>query len=493
MFSTYSGPARGRAPPSQSQDLTLGRIPLPNAAPAAPDWDVLCYDTETSGKDTKHGQVLQFSGIRADANLDPCQTYDHRSLRLPYVVPEVGAVRVTGYDLWERRRDRLVDEFDFARLVWDIMTPKQGRGRVFLTFNGVRYDDNILRTLFWRNLLDPYVTTDKACTRIDLYNLVRLACAMVGPRPIVVPTNPDTGRESWKLEHLAKANGIQINAHDGLADGFATIDIAHAIMRRAPLAWNAAFAGGNPTQAARTLMEAYEREEPVWLFTHFGSAELVPCLLLGAKGNGWLAADLRRSPDDVDPEAPMRALTYGRTAPLRVIRSTETPFLFPTERLDVFRVRPDVAEARANSILWSCTGDVRKDLLARYHEDAMSVPEDASSEERIYSGFAPWADKKRAREFHKADWDARSAVDFEDPRLADFAARIVLRQVRGMSAERASVLRARCAEALGRPYAPAESRFATLAREWPEADDEWRGWAAQAFDQVPASPAPAFA
>ncbi|MER8565949.1 hypothetical protein NKH85_19665 [Mesorhizobium sp. M0924] len=64
----------------------------------------------------------------------------------------------------------------------------------------------------------------------------------------------EKGRTSFKLDRLAPANGFEhSNAHDALADVYATIHIARLIKDRAPVVWESAMAYRSKATAPNTL------------------------------------------------------------------------------------------------------------------------------------------------------------------------------------------------------------------------------------------------
>jgi exodeoxyribonuclease-1 len=101
-------------------------------------------------------------------------------------------------------------------------------------YNTIRFDDEVTRHLFWRNLLDPYGREwQNECGRWDILDLVRAAHAL-RPEGIEWPRHED-GRVSFKLEHLTAANGLSHDAaHDALSDVRATIALAKLIRERQP-------------------------------------------------------------------------------------------------------------------------------------------------------------------------------------------------------------------------------------------------------------------
>ena len=74
-------------------------------------------------------------------------------------------------------------------------------GTVGVGYNSIRFDDEVTRFLFWRNLIDPYAREwQNQCGRWDLLDVLRCAWAL-RPEGIEWPRHED-GRPSFKLEHL---------------------------------------------------------------------------------------------------------------------------------------------------------------------------------------------------------------------------------------------------------------------------------------------------
>jgi len=56
------------------------------------------YDIETSDRDPFFGQIYQLAAVLTDADLNPIDSLDLRSKRLPHVLPSPGALLVNGLD-----------------------------------------------------------------------------------------------------------------------------------------------------------------------------------------------------------------------------------------------------------------------------------------------------------------------------------------------------------------------------------------------------------
>ncbi|BBU82882.1 hypothetical protein EIMP300_42820 [Escherichia coli] len=145
-------------------------------------------------------------------------------------LPQPGAVLITGITPQEARA-KGENEAAFAARIHSLFTvPKT----CILGYNNVRFDDEVTRNVFYRNFYDPYAWSwQHDNSRWDLLDVMR-ACYALRPEGINWPENDD-GLPSFRLEHLTKANGIEhSNAHDAMADVYATIAMAKLVKTRQP-------------------------------------------------------------------------------------------------------------------------------------------------------------------------------------------------------------------------------------------------------------------
>ena len=122
-------------------------------------------------------------------------------------------------------------EAAFAQILREeICTP----GTIMVGFNNVRFDDEFVRHLLWRNFCDPYEWTWKdGRSRWDLLDVVRMTRAL-RPEGIEWPVD-EKGEPTNRLELITRANGIMHEqAHDALSDVRALIDVAALIKKRQP-------------------------------------------------------------------------------------------------------------------------------------------------------------------------------------------------------------------------------------------------------------------
>jgi exodeoxyribonuclease I len=192
------------------------------------------HDYETFGIRPRRDRPAQFAGIRTDADLneigDAVMLYCQPA---PDTLPDPESCLLTGI-LPQTCSERGVPEFAFAaRIEAELATP----GTIGVGYNSIRFDDEVTRHLFWRNLIDPYAREwQNDCGRWDLLDVVRSAYAL-RPEGLSWPKHED-GRPSFKLEHLTAANGLAHEAaHDALSDVRATIALARLIKQQQPRLW----------------------------------------------------------------------------------------------------------------------------------------------------------------------------------------------------------------------------------------------------------------
>jgi exodeoxyribonuclease-1 len=199
----------------------------------------LWHDYETFGVKTRSDRPAQFAAIRTDAELNeigddimlycqPANDYlpDPQSCLITGITPQVCL-------------QRGLPEYQFAAAIEAAFS---AGGTIGVGYNTIRFDDEITRFLFWRNLIDPYAREwQNQCGRWDLMDVVRMTYAL-RPEGIIWPLNDD-GKPSFRLELLTKANGIaHAAAHDALSDVRATIALARLIRTQQPKLFDFCFA-----------------------------------------------------------------------------------------------------------------------------------------------------------------------------------------------------------------------------------------------------------
>ena len=189
------------------------------------------YDLETSGLSAREDRIMQFAGQRTDMELNPIgEPYNLLVALSDDTLPSPDALMVTGITP-QKTVDEGYSEAQFARILSDeIFTP----GTIAVGFNNVRFDDEFVRHLLWRNFYDPYEWCWKdGRSRWDLLDVVRMTRAL-RPEGINWPVD-ENGEPTNRLELITRENGIaHENAHDALSDVDALIDVAKLIRDKQP-------------------------------------------------------------------------------------------------------------------------------------------------------------------------------------------------------------------------------------------------------------------
>lgn len=199
----------------------------------------LWHDYETFGANPRYDRPAQFAAIRTDMDLnevgEPIMRYCQPA---PDYLPSPESCLITGITP-QQALEQGVPEDVFAR---EIEAAFSQPGTVGVGYNTIRFDDEVTRFLFWRNLIDPYAREwQNECSRWDLLDVVRMVYAL-RPDGIEWPVKED-GSPSFKLEDLARANGLgHEQAHDALSDVRATIALARLIKQKHPKLFEFAFA-----------------------------------------------------------------------------------------------------------------------------------------------------------------------------------------------------------------------------------------------------------
>ncbi len=189
------------------------------------------YDLETSGLNPRESRIMQFAGLRTDMNLNQIGEPVNMLVKMTDdVLPSPEALMVTGITP-QRTVEEGYSEAEFCRILSnDIFTPDT----VVIGFNNIRFDDEFIRYLFWRNFYDPYEWSWKdGRSRWDILDVVRMTRAL-RPDGIKWPVDED-GNPTNRLELISSVNNIgHYKAHDALSDVEALVSVTRLIHEKQP-------------------------------------------------------------------------------------------------------------------------------------------------------------------------------------------------------------------------------------------------------------------
>jgi len=188
------------------------------------------YDLETSGLNSRNDRIMQFAGIRTDMDFNQIgEPYNLLVALSDDTLPNPSALMVTGISP-QKTVEEGYTEAEFAKLLSEeIFTPDT----IVLGFNSIRFDDEFIRALFWRNYFDPYEWCYKnGQSRWDMLDAIRMTRAL---RPEGIKWPMVDGVSVNKLELITYENGLDhLNAHDALSDVQALIDVTKLVQSKQP-------------------------------------------------------------------------------------------------------------------------------------------------------------------------------------------------------------------------------------------------------------------
>ncbi|AWV07194.1 exodeoxyribonuclease I [Marilutibacter maris] len=395
----------------------------------------LFYDLETFGTDPRGNRIAQFAAIRTDADLveveEPISFFVRPADDL---LPSPGATLVTGITPQHAAREGVTEAEAFAR-IFDAMSRPQ---TCTLGYNSLKFDDEFVRYGLFRNFYDAYEREWRGGnSRWDLLDVLRLAHAL-RPQGLVWPRRDD-GFASFRLEHLAEANGVREgDAHEALSDVRALIGIARLLKAAQPKFWDYALrlrnkrfvAGMFDTVAMTPLLHVSQR----YPASRLCAAPVVPLARHPRIDNRMIVFDLDQDPAALlELEAadiadrlytPAADLPEGeRRIALKEVHLNRCPALVAWahlrpqefERLGIDR---DLAEARARTLREA--GPALAEKLRRVFDDGRERPP-SDVDASLYDGFIGDGDKRLFRDVRSTPPEALGAATFgfRDPRLPE--------------------------------------------------------------------------
>ena len=396
----------------------------------------LFYDLETFGSDPRRSRIAQFAAIRTDESLreidEPISFFVQPADDL---LPSPAATLITGITPQQALRDGVSEAEAFARIFEEMARPQT----CTLGYNSLRFDDEFVRNGLFRNFHDAYEREWKGGNcRWDLLDVMRLAHAL-RPDGIAWPRRED-GASSFKLEHLALANGVRSgDAHEALSDVRALIGLARKLRDSQPKLWDYALRLRDKRQAAQ-LLDTVAMTPVLHVSQRYPAARLcaaavVPLARHPRIDSRVIVFDLDSEPDvlldlDVDTIAArlyLRAdqLPEGQARiPLKEVHLNRCPALVAWDHLrnaDFDRLGIDHAQAEARAARLRAAGPALAEKIRRVYAVEREQRGPADVDASLYDGFVGDGDKRRCLEVRSTPPQALAGRDFgfADPRLPE--------------------------------------------------------------------------
>ncbi|MDO9404305.1 MAG: exodeoxyribonuclease I [Polaromonas sp.] len=407
----------------------------------------LWHDYETFGINTRSDRPCQFAGIRTDAELneigEPLMIYCKPANDY---LPDPGSCLITGITP-QLCLEQGLPEHEFAAQIEAVLAQP---GTIGVGYNTIRFDDEVTRHLFWRNLIDPYAREwQNECGRWDLLDVVRMAYAL-RPDGIVWPRKPDernpddanATRPSFKLEDLARANGlVHEAAHDALSDVRATIALARLIRNAQPRLFDFCLSLHKKDRVAMELgLPATSQTARPFLHVSgmFGPergclAVMWPLATHPTNKNELLAWDLAYDPSELSSldVATLRLRLFSKTAdlpegvqrlPLKSVHLNKSPMV--VRKLETLSAEMaaqwhvDIEAAMRHAEIAAGLPDMSAIWPEVFQRPRQAVPD---VDEDLYGGFINNSDRRRLNQLREMS-PAEMAVQrtgFDDERLQE--------------------------------------------------------------------------
>lgn len=394
----------------------------------------LWYDLETFGRDPRRTRIAQFAAIRTDAGLNPigepvslfCQPADD-------LLPSPGATLITGITPQRALAEGLREAEFMGRIAEELMQP----GTCAVGYNSIRFDDEFVRFGLYRNFFDPYEREWRnGNSRWDLLDVLRLAQAL-RPEGLQWPLRED-GAPSFKLEHLAQANGVREGeAHEALSDVRALIGLARKFRHAQPKLWDYAFELRDKRKVG-ALLDVANMTPLLHISSRYPASRHCAALVAPVARHPKIESRVIVCGLDEDPGALLalsaqdiadRLYTPAADLPegehriaLKEVHTNKCPILLPLAHLreaDFVRLGIDREACLARAGRLRAAPGLAEKVRRVFAAETAREPADADA--ALYDGFPSDADKRlfpRVRSAAPGDL-AGFAGRFGDPRFAE--------------------------------------------------------------------------
>lgn len=388
------------------------------------------YDLETSGLNPREDRIMQFAGQRTDMELRPIGEPVNILVALnDDTLPSPEALMVTRISP-QQTVDEGYTEAQFAKLLMEeVFTPDT----IAVGFNNVRFDDEFIRYLMWRNFYDPYEWSWRdGRSRWDLLDVVRMTRAL-RPDGIIWPVDAE-GKATNRLELITKQNGIDhTKAHDALSDVEALIDVARLIRSHQPDLYSYLLKIRDKNEVKK-LINLDDKKPFVYVSGRYDAEynkATVAFPLTSAPNGSVLVYDLRYDPMDFVEmgEAQLAGMAFATweqrqvdgfvKLPVKILQYNRCPAVAPLGVLtagDGWQ-RINLDEATIESRIRTLSAHpVFAERLRTIYERTREYPVSTDSEAQLYDGFLDDKDRLRVEAVRNAT--ERELADFH-PEFAD--------------------------------------------------------------------------
>ena len=395
-------------------------------------YNLIFYDTETTGIHKDFSQIIQCGSIFTDGLLKVIDEQNIGSKPLPWIIPQPKAMltnkKINSFSS-NVSHYQMMKDIQHQWKEWCIDSPS-----IFVTYNGHAFDEELIRRQFWCNLLQPYITNTNQNGRLDLMLMIHNIAPFFSEE-ISIPLFEDGPAFSIKLEHLADEHGIDVSdAHDAISDCKFMIGLCKVIKDKIPEVFES-FLNISTKEGIKNLLysdeflalgEVYRR--------HPFKYPVVICGADNSRPNDICFFDLSFDPDEIIDldftEINKMIQSGGRDLPLKKYKINKTIPICSSKHLtknNHFDITHEELQRRADIV--NSNKDFFTKVSQAMEDRIMSFPEPNYVEGTIYSGgFPSYRDQDLMNEFHQTN-DLEQLIkisrNFEDERFRVLAERII--------------------------------------------------------------------
>lgn len=399
------------------------------------NFNLVFYDTETTGIQKDFSQIIQCGSVFTDIELNRLEEQNIGCAPLPWTIPAPRAM------LTNKKIELLNSNISHYQMMIDLQRKwkqwSSDKPSIFVSYNGHAFDEELVRRQFWLNLLEPYTTNTNGNGRLDLMLMIHNIASFFSEE-ISMPLFDGGPGISYKLEHLAKEHQINAeDAHDAIADCNLMISLCEIIKDRLPDVFQS-FINTSTKQGIKELLysdsflalgEIHRR--------HVFQYPVVFCGSDPSRPNEIVLFDLSYDPEDIldldYSEINKLIQAKGRDGPLKKYKINKTIPVCSSHLVknkEIFDISFQELQDRADRI--TNDKDFQSKISQAMEDRMMSFPEPEFVEASIYSGgFPSQRDKDLMQEFHlteNKDLLIKISRNFEDDRFKIFAERIICTQ-----------------------------------------------------------------
>lgn len=389
------------------------------------------YDLETSGFSARYDRIMQFAGQRNDMDLNPIGQPDNILVKVtPDVLPQPDAVLVHGITPQKTIAEGITEAELAKYLTSQVFT----KDTIAVGYNNIRFDNDFIRFLFWRNFTDAYEWCWKdGCSTWDLLDVVRMTRAL-RPDGIKWPFAPD-GKPSNKLEYLSSVNGLDhADAHDALSDVQAAIALARLLKDRQPKLFNYLLEHRDKRKVAPLVASG----RPI-VYTsgrypsEYNKTTVAVCVAQKDDKSGALMYDLRIDPDEFaglsSQELAIRWAARGEDVPyfpVKTLGYNKCPAVAPVEVLEAndgyakLQLHKEMVDSHLKKLQQkSDFGEKLLDALEIMwpKRQAGLMPDPQKVDGQLYDSFIKDQDKTKMAALRAAEPSEILDIQFKDGRL----------------------------------------------------------------------------